>query len=151
MVDRFDLKDYHPPEGLRYTQEGLWVSHPDPNGIVMIGITDYAADQVGKVLSLSTPLLRSKLTQFKKCGEVELADGSLEIYSPVSGELVGVNDILNNKPELVKKSPYEDAWIFRIRLGYGNTGGIENLLDAEGYANHLRGQEKRAEILKSGV
>jgi glycine cleavage system H protein len=108
------------PADLHYTPEHEWVSVAGDEATV--GITDYAAQQLGDVVFVSLPGLGSAVTAGEPCGEVESVKSVSDLYSPVDGEVVAVNSDLVDDPGLVNTEPYS-AWMFRVRLPGGEVPG----------------------------
>jgi glycine cleavage system H protein len=101
------------PAELRYTPEHEWVSVDGDSATV--GITDYAAQQLGDVVYVSLPAVGAAVTAGEPCGEVESVKSVSDLYSPVDGEVTEVNDDLEDDPSLVNAEPYT-AWLFKVRL-----------------------------------
>jgi glycine cleavage system H protein len=101
------------PAELRYTPEHEWVSVDGDSATV--GITDYAAQQLGDVVYVSLPAAGTAVTAGEPCGEVESVKSVSDLYSPVDGEVTEVNDDLVDDPSLVNAEPYT-AWLFKVRL-----------------------------------
>jgi glycine cleavage system H protein len=118
------------PDDLRYTDAHEWVRE-GADGVVRVGITDYAQAQLGDVVYVDLPAVGDTVTAGAPCGEVESTKSVSEIYAPVSGEVVTVNGALDTSPELVNSGPYGDGWMFEVRPGNGM--GLDDLLDAEAY------------------
>ena len=117
------------PTDRRYTKEHEWVRVEDDLGT--IGITDYAQDQLGDIVYLELPSPGTQVKQLDKLGEIESVKAVSDLYSPVSGELVEVNQEVNDRPELVNQSPYEEGWLVRVRLA--DPAEVDKLLSAEQY------------------
>ncbi|MBV9444402.1 MAG: glycine cleavage system protein GcvH [Streptosporangiaceae bacterium] len=108
------------PAELRYTPEHEWVSVD--GDAATVGITDYAAQQLGDVVYVSLPALGSEVTAGEPCGEVESVKSVSDLYSPVDGEVIDVNADLEDDPSLVNSEPYS-TWMFRVRLPDGEVPG----------------------------
>ena len=117
------------PTDRRYTKEHEWVCVEDDVGTV--GITDYAQDQLGDIVYVDLPSPGKEVKQLDKLGEIESVKAVSDLYSPVSGEVVEVNQELMDRPELVNQSPYEEGWLVRVRLS--DPAEVDNLLTAEQY------------------
>jgi glycine cleavage system H protein len=118
------------PAELRYTPEHEWVA---VNGNrVTVGITKYAAEQLGDVVYVSLPSLGASVTAGEPCGEVESVKSVSDLYSPVDGEVAEVNGDLESDPALVNADPY-DTWLFRVELRDGALPA--DLLSADDYDN----------------
>ena len=105
------------PAELRYTPEHEWVSVEGDSATV--GITDYAAQQLGDVVYVSLPTLGAAVTAGEPCGEVESVKSVSDLYSPVDGEVIEVNGEVEEDPSLVNAEPYS-TWMFRVRLPNGS-------------------------------
>jgi len=117
------------PEELKYTEEHEWVLLEDD--VVTVGITDFAQDSLGDVVFVELPEVGSVLELGKPLGVVESVKAVSDVYAPVSGEVVEVNEELPDTPEIINTSPYEDAWMVKIKVA--NPSEIDDLLDAEAY------------------
>jgi glycine cleavage system H protein len=117
------------PTDRRYTKEHEWVRLQGDLGTV--GITDYAQDQLGDIVYLDLPSVGTQVKQLDKLGEIESVKAVSDLYSPVSGEVAEVNQEVNDRPEVVNRSPYEDGWLVRVRLA--DPAEVGNLLTAEQY------------------
>jgi glycine cleavage system H protein len=117
------------PDELRYTEAHEWV-RDGADGVLRVGITDYAQAQLGDVVFVDLPAVGDTVTAGAPCGEVESTKSVSEIYAPVSGEVVAVNEALTGSPELVNSGPYDDGWMFEIRA---DGAEAEGLLDAAAY------------------
>ena len=122
------------PDDLRYTDAHEWVrDNPyGAEGVLRVGITDYAQAQLGDVVYVDLPAVGDAVTAGTPCGEVESTKSVSEIYAPVSGEVVAVNGALESSPELVNSGPYGDGWMFDIRPSDG-ADALDGLLDAAAY------------------
>ena len=117
------------PADLRYTKEHEWVRVSGDEAT--IGITQYAADQLGDVVFVELPETGRTLQQFATFGVVESVKAVSDLYAPVSGEVVEVNGELGGNPELVNSDPFGAGWMIKVRLG--DAGQVGELLDAAGY------------------
>jgi glycine cleavage system H protein len=118
------------PDDLRYSKEHEWVRVEDDTAT--IGITSFAADELGDIVFVELPEVGATLTQFGTFGVVESVKAVSDLYSPVSGEVVEVNDALRDAPELLNSNAFGDGWIAKVRLS--DPGEIDGLMDAEAYA-----------------
>jgi glycine cleavage system H protein len=121
------------PDELRYSTEHEWVALD--GGRARVGITDYAQDALGDVVYVQLPEVGRAVAATDACGEVESTKSVSEIYSPVSGSVVEVNEALTAAPEQVNQDPYGQGWIFVVELSRPEE--IESLLDAEAYRQLL--------------
>ena len=117
------------PSDLRYSTDHQWVRKLD-DGLVRIGITDYAQDALGDVVFVEVPVVGSSIAAGSVFGEVESTKSVSELFAPVDGEVVAVNEDLETAPEKVNEDPYGDGWICEMDTDGSVTGG---LLDAAAY------------------
>ena len=117
------------PEGLRYSDDHEWLRVEEGEGTV--GITAYAADQLGDIVFVELPAIGTSLTVRQPFGVVESVKAVSDLFAPVAGEVVAVNEQLSGQPELVNSDPYGEGWMLRLRLEEGAAGG--ELKDAAAY------------------
>lgn len=117
------------PKDLLYSKEHEWIKKEGDK--VRIGITDFAQDELGDVVFVELPEEGDELELNEPFGSVESVKTVSELYAPVSGKVVEVNEELEDSPELVNESPYEDAWMVVVELS--NESELDDLLSAEGY------------------
>jgi len=117
------------PENVKYTKEHEWVLD-NPDGSVRIGITDYAQAALGDIVYIQLPKLNSTVAGGSVCGEVESTKSVSEIYAPVGGTVVKVNEKLESNPELINSDPFGEGWIAEI----SNVDRSEPLLSATEYS-----------------
>ncbi|HYF78135.1 MAG TPA: glycine cleavage system protein GcvH [Symbiobacteriaceae bacterium] len=122
------------PAGLRYSKEHEWIKVEGNVGT--IGITDYAQHSLGDVVFVELPPVGRVLKAHEQFGVVESVKTVSDLYSPVAGKVVAVNDALEGTPETVNNSPYEDGWIMKIELS--NPADVDALLDAAAYEAHIK-------------
>jgi glycine cleavage system H protein len=118
------------PTELKYANSHEW-ARLESDGIVVVGITNHAQDALGDIVFIELPESGAEVDAGAEIAVVESVKAASDIYSPVSGEVVDVNSALEDEPELVNGSPYEDGWLFTIKLS--SSEDLSNLLDAEGY------------------
>lgn len=121
------------PQDLLYTKEHEWVRTED--GVAVVGVTDYAQDQLGDVVYVDLPAVGARVVQFEKMGEIESVKTVSDLYSPVSGEVVEVNDEVRDHPERVNEDPYGAGWLIRVRMDRPDE--LEQLLVAADYAAYV--------------
>lgn len=119
------------PEDLQYTDQHEWVRETGSD-VVRVGITDHAQQQLGDVVFVSLPAVGASFDAGAVAGEVESTKSVSEIFAPVGGEIVAVNEALEANPELVNTGPYGDGWLFEVRTSGAGAGA--DLLDAAAYA-----------------
>ncbi len=105
--------EYSVPDGLYYTKEHEWVRVEADK--CRIGVTDYAQNSLHEIVYVDLPKVGAKVTQMQSLGTVESVKAVADVYSPVAGEVLEVNNTLSDAPELVNKTPYSDGWITIIR------------------------------------
>ena len=116
------------PDSLKYTKEHEWVSESSPT-VIRMGITDFAQGALGDIVYVQLPKVGDVVVADKVCGEVESTKSVSEIFSPVSGRIVAINDGLNQAPELLNSDPYGQGWLAEIEV----TDTPTALLTAEQY------------------
>ena len=117
------------PGDLRYTEDHEWLRLDAGEGVV--GITAYAADELGDVVYVELPKVGRRLQRAEAFGVIESVKTASDLYAPVSGEVVAVNEALAGSPELVNSDPYGEGWMIRVRPDDG--AASEGLLDADAY------------------
>ncbi len=118
------------PDNLLYAASHEWVRKLD-NGIVEVGVSDYAQESLGDVVYVELPEVGADVNAGEECCAVESVKAASDIYAPVTGVVVEVNEKLDDEPELLNESPYESGWIFRIKTD--DSASFDGLLSAEGY------------------
>ena len=123
------------PAELSYTSEHEWVSALTAEGTVRVGITDHAQDALGDVVYIDLPSVGDSVAAEDSFGEVESTKSVSDLFAPIAGEIVAVNEGLEDDPALVNSDPYGEGWIVEIRPE--NADDLANLLDAEAYKAEL--------------
>jgi glycine cleavage system H protein len=126
------------PAELRYTRTHEWVRQLG-DGTVQVGITDHAQGQLGDMVFVELPEVGASLSGGDDCAVVESVKAASDVYAPVGGEVVAVNESVANSPEVVNRDPYGDGWLFRLRPEDGAELG--DLLDAAAYQSTLEADE----------
>lgn len=124
------MRELEYPQDLRYTAEHEWV-RAGSEGVVRIGITAFAQDALGDVVYVSLPSVGDTLGAGDSCGEVESTKSVSDLYAPLAGQVVAVNEALATTPELVNSDPYGQGWMYDVLLS--EAGAAESLLDLEAY------------------
>ncbi len=119
------------PQELRYTKDHEWVLPTANPVVVRMGITDYAQSALGDIVYIQLPKMGENLTADKVCGEVESTKSVSEIYAPLSGKVVAVNDALVASPEIINSDPYGNGWIAEIEIS--DKSLVDGLLSAGDY------------------
>lgn len=123
------------PAELSYTSEHEWVSALTAEGTVRVGITDHAQDALGDVVYVDLPSVGDSVAAEDSFGEIESTKSVSDLFAPISGEIVAVNESLEDDPAQVNSDPYGEGWIVEIRPE--NADDLANLLTAEGYQAEL--------------
>ena len=118
------------PSDLRYTKEHEWVKI-ESDDVVVFGITDFAQSALGDVVFASLPKVGASLTAGQTCGEVESTKSVSEIYAPVDGKILQVNEAVNSQPELINSDPFSQGWLFEVTAPGSEI--FEKLLTSEAY------------------
>ena len=122
------------PSELKYATSHEWVRN-EGNGIVTVGITEHAQDLLGDMVFVELPEVGDSVSTGDDVAVAESVKAASDIYAPVTGEVVEVNEDLEDSPELVNSDAFGDGWLFKLKIE--DEGELESLLDAEGYANSI--------------
>jgi len=117
------------PEALRYTENHEWVGLED-DGTVRIGITDFAQDALGDIVFVDLPDVGAEVTAGEAFAEIESTKSVADVYAPISGVVVAINEVLEDAPETINSDPYGAAWFALIK---GDVAPVEALMDAPAY------------------
>lgn len=123
------------PEDLHYSKDHEWVRVE--GDVAVVGITDYAQDSLGDVVYVELPKVGDQFAANEPFGSVESVKAVSEIFSPVTGEVAGTNDTLNDEPEKVNQDPYGEGWMIRVKMS--NPGEVDSLLTAAEYEDFTKG------------
>jgi glycine cleavage system H protein len=123
------------PKDVLYTEDHEYVKPTDDANVVAIGITDYAQGELGDIVYIELPKVGASFAKHDVFGTVEAVKAVSELYSPLTGEVVAVNDRLDKEPALVNTAPYGDGWMIKIRLK--DAKEKDALLKADAYSAHL--------------
>ncbi|HKK55274.1 glycine cleavage system protein GcvH [Marinobacter sp.] len=126
------------PPDLKYIETHQWVRAAD-DGTATVGITDFAQDQLGDVVYVELPEVGSTVIGGEEAGVAESVKSASDVFSPVTGEVIEVNEALEDEPELVNEDPYGDGWLFKVSTR--DQGELEGLMDAAAYASHIADAE----------
>lgn len=121
------------PDNLRYMESHEWVKSEDD--IATVGITDYAQSEIQDIVFVELPDVGTQLTHKTELGVIESVKAAFDLYAPVSGEVIEVNETLLDAPEQVNDSPYDDGWFLKIKMT--DPSELDTLLDADGYQAHI--------------
>lgn len=128
-----ELADIILPENYRYTDEQVWIKAID--GVYHVGISDFAQDQLGEVVYVDLPSVGDTFKAADAFGEVESVKAVNKLYMPVNGEVIAINEALEDNPALVNVSCYEQAWMIQIKLE--QEADVQALMDASAYRKFL--------------
>ncbi len=126
------------PEDLKYTEEHEWVRQED-DGLVTIGITDYAQDQLGDIVYLELPKDGEEVRKEETVGIVESVKTVSDLFAPISGMIVESNEPLLDSPEILNDDPYGEGWLLRIRPQ--DESELKDLMDSDQYAEYIAEQD----------
>ena len=126
------------PENLRNTKEHEWVRR-ESDEVVVVGITDYAQHSLGDLVYVDLPDEGAEVEAGDEMLTIESAKSASEVYAPVSGRVIEVNDALDSHPENVNSSPYEDGWIAKIEMS--DPDELDNILSSDGYQHFLEEED----------
>ena len=119
------------PDGLRYTEEHEYLKATDEGGVYRVGITDYAQGELGDVVYVELPTVGESFEKGATFGTIEAVKAVSDLYCPVAGEIVAVNESLEDDPSSVNSDPYGAGWMIRLRVG--DAGEVDALMDATAY------------------
>jgi|SRR5690554_742556 glycine cleavage system H protein len=125
------------PNELKYVASHEWI-RAEGEGVVTIGITEHAQDLLGDVVFVELPEPGDTVSAGDDAGVVESVKAASDVYAPLSGEVVAINEALEDAPELVNSDPYGDGWFFKLKLS--DPAELDDLLDADGYAAHCESE-----------
>jgi glycine cleavage system H protein len=118
------------PADLKYTKSHEWVRIEDD--IATVGITDHAQHLLGDMVFIELPEIGREVTVGEECAVVESVKSASDVYSPLNGEIIEVNEALGDTPEIVNQSAFDDGWLFKVKLA--DDSGADDMLDADAYA-----------------
>ena len=126
------------PAELGYAKTHEW-ARLEEDGTVTVGITDHAQDALGDVVFVELPEVGTDVSAGEEAGVVESVKAASDIYAPVSGTVTAINEVLEDAPETVNQDAFGDGWFFKMQIN--DAGELDELLDAEGYAEHCESEE----------
>jgi len=130
-----EIAELNFPEDVRYSESHEWVK--TAGDTAKLGITDYAQDQLGDIVFVELPDVGESFEKGAEYGTVESVKAVSELYMPVSGEVVAVNDALEDSPEWVNNTPYSDGWMIEVKLD--DPSEPDSLMDKDAYVSTLKG------------
>ncbi len=125
------------PSDLKFLDSHEWIKENE--NTVIVGISDHAQSELGEVVFVELPAVGDEFVSGDEAAVVESVKAASEVYTPISGEVIEVNDALEENPELVNTSPYEEGWFFKLKVSDENLGSIDSLMTAEEYSSMLDG------------
>ena len=125
------------PSDLKFLDSHEWIKVDD--NTVIVGISDHAQNELGEVVFVELPAIGDEFVSGDEAAVVESVKAASEVYTPLSGEVIEVNEALEENPELVNTSPYEDGWFFKLKVSDENLGSVDSLMTAEEYSSMLDG------------
>ena len=125
------------PSDLKFLDSHEWIKVDD--NTVIVGISDHAQNELGEVVFVELPAIGDEFVLGDEAAVVESVKAASEVYTPISGEVIEVNDTLEESPELVNTSPYEEGWFFKLKVSDENLGSIDSLMTSEEYSSMLDG------------
>jgi len=126
------------PADLKYLETHQWV-RVEADGTATVGITDFAQEQLGDVVYIGVPEVGVTVNGGEEAGVAESVKSASDVFSPVTGEVIEVNEKLEDEPEAVNEDPYGDGWMFKVKLA--DLGELDGLMDADAYSEHVAAQE----------
>lgn len=129
------------PEGLRYSKEHEWVLVEDK--VAIIGITEFAQHELGDIVYVELPEVGEKVVKDDPFGAVESVKAVSDVFAPVSGAVVEVNDVLPESPETINEDPYGDGWMIKVEIA--DMDDLKDLMTAEEYAEYIEQQKEEDE------
>lgn len=123
------------PSDLFYTEEHEYLKATDEDGIFIVGITDYAQGELGDVVFVELPDSGVSFNRMDVFGTIEAVKAVSDLYCPLQGEVLAVNEALDDDPSLVNSDPYGDGWMIKLKLA--DPGEVSSLLTADGYSDHI--------------
>ncbi len=126
------------PDSYLYTKEHEWVDVED--GVATVGITDYAQEQLGDIVYVELPEVGSELGAGDEFGSVESVKAVAEVFMPIAGEVVAVNEDLEDSPELVNKKAHDEGWVIKIKVA--DPSELDDLMDQEQYEEWVEQESK---------
>jgi glycine cleavage system H protein len=130
-----ELNELNFPDDVRYAKSHEWAR--SDGDTIKVGISDYAQDQLGDIVFVELPEVGDTFGQGEEFGTVESVKAVSELYMPVAGEVVAINDTLEDAPEKVNNTPYADGWMLEVKAD--NPAEMDNLMDNNAYVDTLKG------------
>jgi glycine cleavage system H protein len=123
------------PKELLYTQEHEWILFDDSANTATIGITDYAQGELGDIVFVELPSVGVTVKQADPFGTIEAVKAVSDLFSPVTGEVVEVNSLLQDRPELINQDPYDKGWMIKVKIS--DSSELNSLMSPDDYKTHI--------------
>jgi glycine cleavage system H protein len=123
------------PKYLRYSKEHEWTRYDEDEGVILVGISDYAQEKIGDITYVELPEEEDQVEKSKSFAEIEHHKGVEDIFSPVTGKVVEVNELLEDSPEVINEDPYDEGWLVKIEPD--DLSELEELMDSDDYEVYL--------------
>ncbi|MCP4709239.1 MAG: glycine cleavage system protein GcvH [Planctomycetes bacterium] len=123
-------------ENMRFLDSHEWARQEED--LVVIGLSDYAVEQLGDIVYLELPSVGDNVNKSAEFGSLESVKAACDLYAPISGEIVEINESLPDEPELFKSDPFGQAWMIKVKPS--DLAQLDELMDAAAYAEHVKGQ-----------
>lgn len=123
------------PSDLHYTEEHEYLKPTDDEGVYSVGVTDYAQGELGDVVFVELPEVAAHFKRMDVFGTIEAVKAVSDLYCPLEGEVVAINEALDDDPSLVNTDPYGAGWMIKLKLA--DPGELSSLLSSDGYAEHI--------------
>tara|TARA_B100000965_G_scaffold403230_1_gene430875 strand:- start:90 stop:488 length:399 start_codon:yes stop_codon:yes gene_type:complete len=124
------------PRDLKFLASHEWIRLGDDN-VVVVGISDHAQEQLGDIVFVELPSIGDSVMSGDEAAVVESVKAASEVYSPFTGEVIEINEALEDSPELVNSSPYDDGWFFKLKVSDENLENINSFMSADNYLSRL--------------
>lgn len=131
------------PKFLKYTKDHEWANYDEEEGVVTVGISDYAQEKIGDITFVELPEEGDEVERGTSFAEIEHHKGVEEVYSPLTGRVFEVNSALSDAPELINQDPYDAGWLVKIEPA--NPAELDGLMDAEAYEEYVSGLQEEEE------
>ncbi|HEX9970876.1 MAG TPA: glycine cleavage system protein GcvH [bacterium] len=123
------------PKEFLYTQEHEWILFDDSANTATIGITDYAQGELGDIVFVELPTVGDTVKQMDPFGTIEAVKAVSDLFSPVTGEVVEVNSLLQDQPELINQDPYDKGWMIKVKIS--DSSELNSLMSPDDYKTHI--------------
>jgi len=123
------------PKELLYTEEHEWILFDDSASTATIGITDYAQGELGDIVFIELPTVGDEVKQMDPFGTIEAVKAVSDLFSPVTGEIVEVNTLLQDQPELINQDPYDKGWMIKVKIT--DNSELDSLMSSDDYKKHI--------------